>query len=230
MQLAATKGAGMTRHLIIARHGNTFEPGEEPRRVGARSDLPLSQSGQNQVQALALHLSSYLEAFLPPTKRHLYLFSSPLKRTQESARALAQKLDLPLSLDTRLLEIDYGVDENRPESEVQQRVGKEALARWDQEGIVPPGWHCDPLALARLWREIGREVCKREEQSCTIIVTSNGVARFATSLLESTSKQETQQEARERQRVIKLKTGRYMHLTFTAQEESAKLICANHPQ
>jgi transcriptional regulator GlxA family with amidase domain len=29
--------------LIIARHGNTFEDGETPRRVGARTDLPLSE-------------------------------------------------------------------------------------------------------------------------------------------------------------------------------------------
>ena len=28
--------------LVVIRHGNTFEADEEPRRVGARTDLPLT--------------------------------------------------------------------------------------------------------------------------------------------------------------------------------------------
>ena len=34
----------MTR-LVIVRHGNTFEAGEPPRRIGARTDLPLTATG-----------------------------------------------------------------------------------------------------------------------------------------------------------------------------------------
>ena len=30
----------MTTRLIIARHGNTFEKGQTPTRVGGRTDLP----------------------------------------------------------------------------------------------------------------------------------------------------------------------------------------------
>ena len=41
----------MTR-LYIARHGNTFEAGEAPRRVGRRTDLPLTAAGRAQAEAL----------------------------------------------------------------------------------------------------------------------------------------------------------------------------------
>jgi broad specificity phosphatase PhoE len=41
----------MTR-IVIVRHGNTFEAGETPRRIGARTDLPLTADGQAQADAL----------------------------------------------------------------------------------------------------------------------------------------------------------------------------------
>ena len=54
--------AGM-KTLIIARHGNTFGPGDTPTRVGARTDLPLVESGKAQAKALGLH---FLENGLVP--------------------------------------------------------------------------------------------------------------------------------------------------------------------
>ena len=40
---------GPTR-LIIARHGNTFDAGDIPTRVGRRTDLPLVASGEAQAK------------------------------------------------------------------------------------------------------------------------------------------------------------------------------------
>lgn len=42
--------------LIIARHGNTFGPDDTPTRVGARTDLPLVESGIQQARLLGTHL------------------------------------------------------------------------------------------------------------------------------------------------------------------------------
>ncbi len=41
--------------LIILRHGNTFDTGDIPTRVGAHTDLSLSVSGRMQADALAAH-------------------------------------------------------------------------------------------------------------------------------------------------------------------------------
>ena len=45
--------------LVIARHGNTFESGETPRRVGARTDLPLTEKGRQQAQAIGHYLKEH---------------------------------------------------------------------------------------------------------------------------------------------------------------------------
>jgi len=43
--------------FVIVRHGNTFAPGETPRRIGARTDLPLTPGGEAQAQALGAHFA-----------------------------------------------------------------------------------------------------------------------------------------------------------------------------
>ncbi len=52
----------MTR-LVIVRHGNTFEAGEPPRRIGAGTDLPLTESGIDQARALGWHFAKNRIAF-----------------------------------------------------------------------------------------------------------------------------------------------------------------------
>ena len=145
--------------LYVLRHGNTFDPGDTVRRVGRGTDLPLSASGRKQAEALARALEGGVDAVV----------SSPLRRTRETAEALG----LPARLDDRLLEIDYGPDEGRPEAEVVARLGADAIAAWDADAIVPDGWVVDPDAIRRAWTALLAEVPDR-----TAIVTSNGTARF----------------------------------------------------
>jgi len=71
--------------LIIARHGNTFNVSETPTRVGARTDLPLVESGKEQ----ARKMGAWLKA------QNLYpeiVYSSELKRTQETAQIAIETL------------------------------------------------------------------------------------------------------------------------------------------
>ncbi|MGA3882329.1 histidine phosphatase family protein, partial [Bacillus pumilus] len=44
--------------FVIVRHGNTFAAGEPPRRIGARTDLPLTAQGQAQAEALGAHFAA----------------------------------------------------------------------------------------------------------------------------------------------------------------------------
>ena len=64
--------------LIIARHGNTFGPNDTPTRVGAQTDLPLVESGQEQAKKLGTYLK---ENNLTPE----ITYCSELKRTIETA-------------------------------------------------------------------------------------------------------------------------------------------------
>lgn len=160
----------MTATLYIVRHGNTFDKGDIVTRVGGRTDLPLSTSGQGQAETLARHFAATPFA----TAR-----SGPLKRTRQTAAAiLAASANPPeLTTDLFLREIDYGPDENRPEEEVVARIGKPALEAWGRDSIVPPGWRVDPQAIIGNWQELFSDL--GEEPGNHLIVTSNGVARFA---------------------------------------------------
>lgn len=160
----------MTAILYIVRHGNTFDKGDIVTRVGGRTDLPLSLSGQAQARNLADHFS---------TATFVTARSGPLKRTRETANAIlaAQPKAPELTTDLFLREIDYGPDENRPEDEVIARIGKPALEAWERDSIPPPGWRVDPAAIIGNWQEVFAEL--RDQSGSHLIVTSNGIARFA---------------------------------------------------
>jgi len=154
--------------FVIARHGNTFATGEPPRRIGARTDLPLTLAGVAQAEALGEH-------FAERGWRFARILTSPLLRTRDTAAAIAARLGGPEPKAAQFLrEIDHGPDEDRPESEVVARIGAEALAAWDREGVVPPGWQVDAEMRLTAWREL-----LSAEQGPLLLVTSNGAARFA---------------------------------------------------
>jgi broad specificity phosphatase PhoE len=162
----------MTATLYIVRHGNTFDKGDTVLRVGGRTDLPLSVSGREQAGKLAGHFAGQGLAFAS-------IRSGPLKRTRETAEAIRALQPSPPDTITDLFlrEIDYGPDEGRPETEVVARIGQSALDAWERDSIVPPGWRVDPQALIGNWQETFRKL--RDADGAHLIVTSNGVARFA---------------------------------------------------
>lgn len=164
--------------MIIARHGNTFDPDETPRRVGARTDLDLVEMGIVQATQLGTWLKE--EDLIP--KR---IIAGPLKRTTKMAEIARTVIfeDSPnrphIEIDERLREIDYGPDEDLREEEVINRIGADALEMWDKQAIVPEGWQVDPEQLKRDWQDIADDIRENNDGEIILIVTSNGVARFA---------------------------------------------------
>jgi 2,3-bisphosphoglycerate-dependent phosphoglycerate mutase len=163
--------------LIIARHGNTFEKGEIPRRVGCRTDLPLVESGRVQATAMGAWLK---RAGLRPHP----IYCSDLKRTQQTAELALSEAGYkepiyPLSIFN---EIDYGPDENKTEDDVIARIGTKAIADWDEKAVVPPGWNFNPADCIENWKNFAAHMIE-DEQECVMVVTSNGIARFAPYIL-----------------------------------------------
>ncbi len=163
----------MTLRLFVCRHGNTFEPGDTPRRVGARTDLALTASGEAQARILADYLNAAGATFVEAA-------CSELQRTRRTAKTiLSRNAGSPdLEIDPFLTEIDYGPDENRTEDEVIARIGAEALDAWNDTGAPPPGWRVDPETLVAGWRDRLEDIAKRRSDGDVLIVTSNGIARF----------------------------------------------------
>ena len=159
--------------LIIARHGNTFEKGETPRRVGARTDLPLVDSGRIQARAIGHWLKQ--NKFYPEA-----VYSSQLQRTKETADIALKEAGykepvFPLAIFN---EIDYGPDENKTEDAVIARIGAKAIEDWDDHATVPEGWKFDRQKCVEDWKNFAGHIVE-DKQSCVMVVTSNGIARFA---------------------------------------------------
>lgn len=166
--------------LIIARHGNTFAPGETPRRVGARTDLTLVPSGHEQARKLGYYLRQHN---LVPDR----VVTSELQRTRQTGEIASIEFGIHVQVQGSSLfnEIDYGPDENKTENEVIARIGQDALEAWDQHGLMPPGWSPSPEKIARMWRDFGDSIHVKLGGSTTLVVTSNGIARFALKLSDN---------------------------------------------
>lgn len=162
--------------LYIVRHGNTFEAGEAPRRVGARTDLPLTASGLAQAEALGAH-------FARAGVRFARAMSSGLKRTQATAEAILSRQAHPLVLETAdfLAEVDHGPDENQTEDVVLARIGRAALDLWDADAVPPPGWDVRADWRRERWLAFADEAVSAHRGDAILLVTSNGAGRFALS-------------------------------------------------
>ncbi|MEM7364302.1 MAG: histidine phosphatase family protein, partial [Pseudomonadota bacterium] len=159
--------------LIVARHGNTFGPNDTPTRVGARTDLPLVDSGRRQAERLGDYL---LANDLQPDR----VFTSTLQRTRMMATIALARCNLACDCEPRSTfdEIDYGPDENLPESDVVARIGQAAIDAWNERAEVPPGWQVDPMEVISNWQRFADELISLEPR-VVLVVTSNGIARFA---------------------------------------------------
>ena len=162
-----------TTRLLIARHGNTFGPGDRVKRVGT-TDLPLVNSGLLQGQKLGAYLK----------QKHLIpdvIFTSQLKRAIQTADQAqgSMQTQLPINTLSMFNEIDYGPDENQLEEQVVARVGTEALKAWERDAKVPDGWNVDPKEIIAQWQDFSDRLEQDFVGKTILVVTSNGIARFA---------------------------------------------------
>ncbi len=160
--------------LIIARHGNTFEDGETPRRVGLRTDIPLTSKGREQAAAIGRWLKD--NKMIPDV-----VYCSELRRTIETAEIAIKESGYkqPAYRISIFNEIDYGPDENKTDEDVAKRIGKKAIEDWDAQGIVPPGWQVNPAQVIENWEKFAKQIAIHDDGETVLAVTSNGIARFA---------------------------------------------------
>jgi broad specificity phosphatase PhoE len=105
--------------LILVRHGRTAA--NAGGLLLGRADPPLDDLGRSQAAALAEVVAGATRAV-----------SSPLRRARETAALLG----LPVEVDERWVELDYGDFDGRPISEVPADVWRQWRA---DVGFTPPG-------------------------------------------------------------------------------------------
>ena len=107
--------------LLLVRHGQSAA--NAAGLLSGRAASPLTEQGRSQVARLS--------AVVAGAGR---LISSPLGRARETAAALG--LDLPIEVDERWIEVDYGELEGEPVAAVPAEVWR----RWRSDpDFRPPG-------------------------------------------------------------------------------------------
>jgi broad specificity phosphatase PhoE len=107
--------------LVLVRHGES--EGNAAGQLLGRGDSPLTAKGRSDAASL--------RGPLGPVGR---LVSSPLRRALDTAGALG--LDVPVEVDDRWVEVDYGELEGRPLGDVPADL----WSRWRADpGFRPPG-------------------------------------------------------------------------------------------
>ena len=165
--------------ILMARHGNTFGPGDTPVWVGAREDLPLVESGEAQARALGEALR---DAPLKPAR----ILSGPLKRTRRAAEIIAELtgFDASIEIDERLKEIDYGNWGGKSDDQIIAEFGEAALSVWRDQHRRPPraDWSPPEDVLKADAAAVLADAAKGDAPA--LILTSNGVLRYMHAALE----------------------------------------------
>ena len=89
---------GRPTTTLLLRHGQT--PLSAERRFAGRGDIPLTDLGSEQAAAAAAAIAERGGIDL--------VLSSPLRRAQQTALAVAQRTGAPLATDDDLAETDFG--------------------------------------------------------------------------------------------------------------------------
>jgi probable phosphoglycerate mutase len=117
-------------NLYCVRHGETTF--NKSHRIQGQLDSELSALGRRQCEAVAEVLGC-----MPCDA----VISSPLRRAQETAQYLADKLKLELKFEPRLMEINAGIFQGHSWHELDEKFPQEA-ARWkshDPDYQIPGG-------------------------------------------------------------------------------------------
>ena len=148
-----------TSRIILVRHGETIW-NREGRCQGA-SDIPLSEIGHEQAQALAAALSREVVHAV---------YSSDLVRARQTAEAIAARHRLPVLADARLRELNQGELEGQGLKEML--AGRpELLKQWlDQPAdVCMPGGESMRAMQARSGRAVEEIAHRHPDQTCIIV-------------------------------------------------------------
>jgi broad specificity phosphatase PhoE len=163
----------MATRLFLVRHGATTLSTED--RFAGSTDVELSDEGRAQVQHLAERLAD---------DKIRAVYCSPMKRTVETARILAQPHTLTPFLRDGLREIDHGHWEGLRRAEVEARFAEE-YGEWEMDPLTfaPEGGESGLNVLARALPVIRDVVLKHAGENVVVVSHKATIRLLISSLL-----------------------------------------------
>ena len=151
--------------LILVRHGET-DSNKASLALG-RADIELNETGRWQAQRLAEALQAEPIAAV---------YSSPLRRALDTARAIAERHNLAVEVDEGLIEMDIGEMEGLTFQQVWERYPQFIQAWFGSGGAYQPMPGGESLldVQERAWRALER-ICESGDRETVVIVTHNFV-------------------------------------------------------
>lgn len=137
--------------IFLVRHGATMLTAED--RFAGATNVPLSDEGREQARRLGQRLAG---------ERITAVYASPLDRTVETARLIAEPHNLEIQTRDGLKEISHGRWEGLTRGEVDERFPDEAVA-----------WEEDPYTFAPVGGESGLAVTARALPALVEIVRAH---------------------------------------------------------
>jgi broad specificity phosphatase PhoE len=162
----------MVTRLFLVRHGATSHSAED--RFAGSTDIDLSTEGREQARLLAQRLAD---------DRVRAVYSSPLRRTVDTAAILGAPHGLAPVTRDGLREISHGRWEGLRRAEVEERFPEE-YAAWEEDPFTfaPQGGESGLNVMARALPVI-REIVVAHEGQNVIVVSHKATLRLVISSL-----------------------------------------------
>ncbi len=162
----------MTTRLFLIRHGATQLTAED--RFSGAENVFLSEEGHAQAERLALRLADDNIAAV---------YASPLDRTMETARVIAEPHQLPIIPRPGLEEIHHGHWEGLSRKEVEAQFPEE-YASWESDPFTfaPEGGESGISVLARALPVV-REIVVNHTDKNIVVVSHKATIRLILSSL-----------------------------------------------
>lgn len=159
-------------NLYITRHGQTSWNAEN--KILGLTDIELNEEGLRQADKLAYEMES---------KGIDIVITSPLKRAFMTGKAVANKLNIPIFTDIRLIEQNYGIFEGT------DRKGQGFLDNKRNFAYKYPGGESMMQVAYRIYGFFD-EIKEKYKDNNVLIVTHGGVCRVAKTYFEDMTNDE----------------------------------------
>lgn len=150
--------------FYFVRHGES--EANAARRFAGRSDSPLTERGRQQAGVVAAALAD---------KKFDRIVATPLHRSLDTAKVIAERHALPVEIEPDLMEIDVGDKTGAVYDEIK------GLPEWRDDAFV--AWPNGETLEQVLERSLGalRRLAKRTPGGTVLVVGHGGVTRILVS-------------------------------------------------